>query len=139
MRKSVTDDGGKLVSDMKILRQVMIAPPIEDYVVAWCTRPKRTVTNGGQRNRRSCSSSASGQARAGAINHSRRKGNASRRPGACELMKMSEKMLSPALRHRIILNFQAEAEKRERRSNSRRWIQAESSANSESRSYLTLF
>ena len=47
--KVLPEDGGKLVNDMKqLLRQVMIAPPIEDYVVRLVHATQTNAHNGGQ-------------------------------------------------------------------------------------------
>ena len=106
------DDGGKLVNEMKLLlRQVMIAPPIEDYVVrlVYATQPngeQSGASNGSVKQFIRFGSSPRGAQSVilGA------KGNALAEGRVHVSYGDVEKVLSPALRHRIILNFQAEAE-----------------------------
>jgi MoxR-like ATPase len=110
--KVLPDDGGKLVNDMKLLlRQVMIAPPIEDYVVRLVHATQANGQNGGAANAsvkqfiRFGSSPRGAQAIIlGA------KGNALAEGRVHVSYEDVEKVISAALRHRIILNFQAEAE-----------------------------
>lgn len=106
------EDGGRLINEMKqLLRQVLIAPPIEDYVVrlVHCTQP--AAQNGvaappSVRNYLRFGSSPRGAQSIilGA------KGNALAEGRVHVSYEDVEKVLYPALRHRIILNFQAEAE-----------------------------
>ena len=105
-------DGGLLVNEMKqLLRQVMIAPPIEDYVVrlVYATQP----SNG---NGAANASPAKQYLRFGASPRGAQavilgaKGNALAEGRVHVSYEDVEKIFYPALRHRIILNFQAEAE-----------------------------
>ena len=106
------DDGGKLVNEMNLLlRQVMIAPPIEDYVVrlVHATQPNGDSigsSNGSIKQFIRFGSSPRGAQSVilGA------KGNALAEGRVHVSYEDVEAVLSPALRHRIILNFQAEAE-----------------------------
>jgi MoxR-like ATPase len=106
------DDGGKLVNDMKmLLRQVMIAPPIEDYVVrlVHATQPNgghNGPVNGSMKQFIRFGSSPRGAQSVilGA------KGNALAEGRVHVSYEDVEKVIAAALRHRIILNFQAEAE-----------------------------
>jgi MoxR-like ATPase len=106
------EDGGRHINDMKqLLRQVLIAPPIEDYVVRLVhgTQPAAqngTVTPASVRNYLRFGSSPRGAQSIilGA------KGNALAEGRVHVSYEDVEKVLYPALRHRIILNFQAEAE-----------------------------
>ncbi len=109
--KARPDDGGKLVNEMKqLLRQVLIAPPIEDYVVRLVHATQGNGQSGGS---------------AGSIKQYIRFGSSPRGAQAVILGAKGnaladgrvhvsyedvEKVTYPALRHRIILNFQAEAE-----------------------------
>jgi len=110
--KVLPEDGGKLVGEMQqLLRQVMIAPPIEDYVVrlVYATQPD----------------SANGSSPRAAVKQYIRFGSSPRGAQAIILGAKGnalaenrvhvsyedvERVVYPALRHRIILNFQAEAE-----------------------------
>jgi MoxR-like ATPase len=106
------DDNGDLVNAMKqLLRQVMIAPPIEDYVVRLVHATQQDGQNGGAARTtikqyiRFGSSPRGAQAIIlGA------KGNALVEGRVHVSYEDVEKITLPALRHRIILNFQAEAE-----------------------------
>ncbi|HEX5605855.1 MAG TPA: AAA family ATPase [Candidatus Binatia bacterium] len=106
------DDNGDLVNAMKLLlRQVMIAPPIEDYVVRLVHATQPDGQNGGAARTtvkqyiRFGSSPRGAQAIIlGA------KGNALVEGRVHVSYEDVEKITLPALRHRIILNFQAEAE-----------------------------
>lgn len=110
--KVLPDDQGQLVNEMKLLlRQVMIAPPIEDYVVrlVHATQPNGAPTassNGSVKQFIRFGSSPRGAQSVilGA------KGNALAEGRVHVSYEDVETVLSPALRHRIILNFQAEAE-----------------------------
>jgi MoxR-like ATPase len=109
--KVLPDDASQLINAMKhLLRQVLIAPPIEDYVVrlVHATQP---VANGGSRAapvkqylRFGSSPRGAQSAILGA------KGNALAEGRVHVSYADVEKVIYPALRHRIILNFQAEAE-----------------------------
>ena len=106
------EDGGKRVNDMqRLLRQVMIAPPIEDYVVRLVHATQPDGTNGApfksqvKQYIRFGSSPRGAQAVIlGA------KGNALAENRVHVSYEDVERTIFPALRHRIILNFQAEAE-----------------------------
>jgi len=106
------DGGSRIVNDMNyLLRQVMIAPPIEDYVVRLVHATQAEAQNGGPPNIpvkqyiRFGSSPRGAQAVIlGA------KGNALVEGRVHVSYSDVEKIVYPALRHRIILNFQAEAE-----------------------------
>jgi MoxR-like ATPase len=110
--KVLPDDGGKLVNEMKLLlRQVMVAPPIEDYVVRLVHATQPNGQNGGAAN-----ASVKQFIRFGASPRGAQsiilgaKGNALAEGRVHVSYEDVEKVISPALRHRIILNFQAEAE-----------------------------
>ena len=110
--KVLPDDEGQLIDEMKqLLRQVLIAPPIEDYVVrvVHATQPdsnsSSTPSSPVKQYLRYGSSPRGAQAIIlGA------KGNALAEGRVHVSYEDVEKMLYPALRHSIILNFQAEAE-----------------------------
>jgi MoxR-like ATPase len=110
--KVLPEDGGKLVREMQqLLRQVMIAPPIEDYVVRLVHATQSDAANG------AVSKSAVKQyIRFGASPRGAQavilgaKGNALTENRVHVSYEDVERVLYPALRHRIILNFQAEAE-----------------------------
>lgn len=110
--KVLADDGGKLINEMQqLLRQVLIAPPIEDYVVrvVHATQPNLNNGNGAaspvQQYLRFGSSPRGAQAVIlGA------KGNALAEGRIHVSYEDIARVVHPALRHRIILNFQAEAE-----------------------------
>ena len=110
--KVLPDDSGQLVSAMKhLLRQVLIAPPIEDYVVRLVHATQPVGSNGGnpaapvkQYLRFGSSPRGAQSAILGA------KGNALAEGRVHVSYADVEKVVYPALRHRIILNFQAEAE-----------------------------
>jgi MoxR-like ATPase len=110
--KVLPDDGGQLVLAMKqLLRQVLIAPPIEDYVVRLVHATQPFSSNGGtpaspvkQYLRFGSSPRGAQSAILGA------KGNALAEGRVHVSYADVEKVIYPALRHRIILNFQAEAE-----------------------------
>jgi MoxR-like ATPase len=110
--KVLPDDDGKLVNAMKqLLRQVMIAPPIEDYVVRLVHATHANGQNGGAAN-----ASVKQFIRFGASPRGAQsiilgaKGNALAEGRVHVSYEDVEKVISAALRHRIILNFQAEAE-----------------------------
>ncbi len=105
-------DGAELTGGMKqLLRQVLIAPPIEDYVVrlVHATQPgsnngNPTVSPVKQYLRFGSSPRGAQSIILGA------KGNALAEGRVHVSYEDVEKVVYPALRHRIILNFQAEAE-----------------------------
>jgi MoxR-like ATPase len=107
----LADDGAKLVAEMQqLLRQVLIAPPIEDYVVRLVHATQPQLGNGSaaapvkQYLRFGSSPRGAQSAILGA------KGNALAEGRVHVSYADVEKVIYPALRHRIILNFQAEAE-----------------------------
>jgi MoxR-like ATPase len=110
--KVLPDDAGQLIRAMKqLLRQVLIAPPIEDYVVRLVHATQPFLGNGGnpaspvkQYLRFGSSPRGAQSAILGA------KGNALAEGRVHVSYADVEKVIYPALRHRIILNFQAEAE-----------------------------
>ena len=110
MQKVLPEDGGKFINEMKqLLRQVLIAPPIEDYVVrlVHATQPHpQNAANSPVRQYLRFGSSPRGAQSVilGA------KGNALAEGRVHVSYEDVEKILYAALRHRIILNFQAEAE-----------------------------
>ena len=110
--KVLPDDGGKLVNEMKqLLRQVMIAPPIEDYVVRLVHATQANGHNGGTANPSVKQFIRFGSSPRGAQSIILgAKGNALVEGRVHVSYEDVEKMVSPSLRHRIILNFQAEAE-----------------------------
>jgi MoxR-like ATPase len=109
--KVLPDDAGQLINAMKhLLRQVLIAPPIEDYVVRLVHATQPQLGNGSaaapvkQYLRFGSSPRGAQSAILGA------KGNALAEGRVHVSYADVEKVIYPALRHRIILNFQAEAE-----------------------------
>ena len=110
--KVLPDDRGELVNEMKqLLRQVMIAPPIEDYVVRLVHATQTDGQNGGpaktlvkQYIRYGSSPRGAQSMILGA------KGNALVEGRVHVSYADIETIIFPALRHRLILNFQAEAE-----------------------------
>jgi MoxR-like ATPase len=109
--KVLPEDDGKLVNEMKqLLRQVLIAPPIEDYVVRLVHATHANGQNGG------AASSVKQYIRFGSSPRGAQsmilgaKGNALAEGRVHVSYEDVEKIIYPALRHRIILNFQAEAE-----------------------------
>ena len=110
--KVLPDDDGNHVNEMKrLLRQVMIAPPIEDYVVrlVYATHPHGEQNGGAnaavkQFIRFGSSPRGAQSVILGAKGHALAEGR-----GHVSYEDI-EKVIAPALRHRIILNFQAEAE-----------------------------
>src|SRR2546430_5941022 len=105
-------DSGKMIAAMtQLLRQVLIAPPIEDYVVRLVHATQPHSSNGGvagapvkQYLRFGSSPRGAQSVILGA------KGNALAEGRVHVSYEDVEKVIYPALRHRIILNFQAEAE-----------------------------
>ena len=106
------NDNGQLLSEMQqLLRQVLIAPPIEDYVVriVHATQP-------GSSNGNASGSPVKQYLRFGSSPRGAQaiilgaKGNALAEGRVHVSYEDVEKVIYPALRHRIILNFQAEAE-----------------------------
>jgi MoxR-like ATPase len=110
MQKVLPEDGGKFINEMKqLLRQVLIAPPIEDYVVrlvhATQPHPQKAANSPVRQYLRFGSSPRGAQSVIlGAKGHALAEGRVH------VSYEDVEKILYPALRHRIILNFQAEAE-----------------------------
>jgi MoxR-like ATPase len=110
--KVLPEDGARHVNEMKqLLRRVLIAPPIEDYVVRLVHSTQPLAQNGSTppasvRNYLRFGSSPRGAQSVilGA------KGNALAEGRVHVSYEDVEKVIYPALRHRIILNFQAEAE-----------------------------
>jgi MoxR-like ATPase len=110
--KVLPDDDGKLVNEMKqLVREVMIAPPIEDYVVRLVHATQAESANGGsppavvkQYIRFGSSPRGAQSIILGA------KGNALVEGRVHVSYEDVGKVILPALRHRLILNFQAEAE-----------------------------
>jgi MoxR-like ATPase len=106
------NDGGEIINEMKqLLRQVLIAPPIEDYVVRLVHATQPIAGNGGgpatpvkQYLRFGSSPRGAQSVILGA------KGNALAEGRVHVSYTDVEKVIYSALRHRIILNFQAEAE-----------------------------
>jgi MoxR-like ATPase len=93
----------------QLLRQVLIAPPIEDYVVRLIHATQPAAQNG-------ASASVRNYLRLGASPRGAQsvilgaKGNALAEGRVHVSYEDVEKVIYPAVRHRIILNFQAEAE-----------------------------
>ena len=111
VQKVLPEDGGKLINEMKqLLRQVLIAPPIEDYVVRLVHATQPQPQNG------TASSPVKQYLRFGSSPRGAQsvilgaKGHALAEGRVHVSYEDVEKILYPALRHRIILNFQAEAE-----------------------------
>jgi MoxR-like ATPase len=108
MQEVLAEDGGKLINEMKqLLRQVLIAPPIEDYVVrlVHATQPQNSPNSPVRQYLRFGSSPRGAQSVIlGAKGHALADGRVH------VSYEDVENVLYPALRHRIILNFQAEAE-----------------------------
>jgi MoxR-like ATPase len=109
--KVLPEDKG-LVNEMKqLLRQVMIAPPIEDYVVRLVHATQTDGQNGGP-----SKTSFKQYIRFGASPRGAQsvilgaKGNALVEGRVHVSYADIETIIFPALRHRLILNFQAEAE-----------------------------
>jgi MoxR-like ATPase len=105
-------DGAELTGGMKqLLRQVLIAPPIEDYVVRLVH-----ATQPGSNNGNPAESPVKQYLRFGSSPRGAQsvilgaKGNALAEGRVHVSYEDVEKVVYPALRHRIILNFQAEAE-----------------------------
>ena len=110
--KVLPDDDGGTVNKMKyLLRQVMIAPPIEDYVVRLVHATQAEAQNGGP-----VQTSVKQYFRFGSSPRGAQsiilgaKGNALAEGRVHVSYEDVEKVIFPALRHRLILNFQAEAE-----------------------------
>jgi len=106
------EDGGRRVSEMQeLVRQVMIAPPIEDYVVRLVHATQPDAGNGGP-----LKSSVRQYIRFGSSPRGAQaiilgaKGNALVENRVHVSYEDVERTIFPALRHRLILNFQAEAE-----------------------------
>ena len=110
--KVLPDDDSGTVDEMKfLLRQVMIAPPIEDYVVRLVHATQAEAQNGGP-----VQTSVKQYIRFGSSPRGAQsiilgaKGNALAEGRVHVSYEDVEKVIFPALRHRLILNFQAEAE-----------------------------
>jgi len=110
--KVLPADSGKLVNDMQqLLRQVMIAPPIEDFVVRLVHATQPDTANGGP-----LKSSVKQYIRFGSSPRGAQavilgaKGHALAENRVHVSYEDVERIIFSALRHRIILNFQAEAE-----------------------------
>lgn len=106
------EDGGRHINEMKqLLRQVLIAPPIEEYVARLVHTTQPLVQNGA-----AAPASVKNYLRLGSSPRGAQsmilgaKGNALAEGRVHVSYEDVEKVLYPALRHRIILNFQAEAE-----------------------------
>jgi MoxR-like ATPase len=106
------EDGARHINQMKkLLRQVLIAPPIEDYVVRLVHATQPAGQNGA-----APSASVKNYLRFGSSPRGAQsvilgaKGNALAEGRVHVSYEDVEKVIYPALRHRIILNFQAEAE-----------------------------
>lgn len=111
VNKILPDDNGRLVNEMKqLLRQVLIAPPIEDYVVrvVHATQPGNNGGKGTAAMKQYLRFGSSPRGAQAVILGA--KGNALAEGRVHVSYEDVEKVLYPALRHRIILNFQAEAE-----------------------------
>jgi len=110
--KVLPDDGGRLIGQMQqLLRQVLIAPPIEDYVVriVHATQPNLMNGNGATSPVKQYLRFGSSPRGAQAVILGA-KGNALADGRIHVSYEDVAKVIFPALRHRIILNFQAEAE-----------------------------
>jgi MoxR-like ATPase len=106
------EDGVRQIHEMQqLLRQVLIAPPIEDYVVRLIYATQPVAQNGS-----AAPASVRNYLRLGASPRGAQsvilgaKGNALAEGRVHVSYEDVEKVLYPAVRHRIILNFQAEAE-----------------------------
>jgi MoxR-like ATPase len=106
------DDNGKEINEMKqLLREVMIAPPIEDYVVRLVHATQPNGQNNGSANASVKQFIRFGSSPRGAQSMILgAKGNALVEGRVHVSYEDVEKVAASALRHRIILNFQAEAE-----------------------------
>lgn len=112
IEKVLPDDAERLINEMKqVLRQVLVAPPIEEYVVrlVHATQPQSQVgvvtTPAVKQYLRFGSSPRGAQSVIlGAKGHALAEGRVH------VSYEDVEKLIYPALRHRLILNFQAEAE-----------------------------
>ena len=110
--KVLPDDDGKLISQMQqLLRQVLIAPPIEDYVVrvVHATHPSLSNGNGSTSQVKQYLRFGSSPRGAQAVILGA-KGYALAEGRIHVSYEDVARVIHPALRHRIILNFQAEAE-----------------------------
>jgi len=110
--KVLPNDGAALINDMKLLlRQVLIAPPIEDYVVRLVHATQPNLPNGNTTIAPVKSYLRFGSSPRGAQSVILgAKGNALAEGRVHVSYEDIEKVVYPALRHRLILNFQAEAE-----------------------------
>jgi MoxR-like ATPase len=112
VNKVLPDDSAGLIDQMKqLLRQVLIAPPIEEYVVRLVHATQPLVSNGNKSTapvRQYLRFGSSPRGAQSVILGA--KGNALAEGRVHVSYEDVEKVVYPALRHRIILNFQAEAE-----------------------------
>jgi MoxR-like ATPase len=105
------DRGAHIRAMQQLLRRVLIAPPIEEYVVRLVHATQPTAQNGAP-----IPASVKNYLRYGSSPRGAQsiilgaKGNALAAGRVHVSYEDVEKVLYPALRHRIILNFQAEAE-----------------------------
>jgi len=110
--KVLPDDDGKLINQMQqVLRQVLIAPPIEDYVVRVVHATQPNISNGtapGSPVKQYLRFGSSPRGAQAVILGA--KGNALADGRIHVSYEDVAKVIYSALRHRIILNFQAEAE-----------------------------
>ncbi|MGH7928745.1 MAG: AAA family ATPase [Candidatus Binatia bacterium] len=111
-KRVLPEDGVRHINEMKqLLRQVLIAPPIEDYVVRLVHATQPAAQNGA-----AAPASVRTYLRLGSSPRGAQsvilgaKGNALAEGRVHVSYEDAERVLYPALRHRIILNFQAEAE-----------------------------
>ncbi len=110
--KVLPSDADKLIGEIKqLLRQVLIAPPIEDYVARLVYATQPSASNGG-----AATSTVKQYLRFGSSPRGAQsvilgaKGHALTEGRVHVSYEDVEKVLYAALRHRIILNFQAEAD-----------------------------
>jgi MoxR-like ATPase len=104
------DDGGRTIREsQQLLRQVLIAPPIEEYVVRLVHATQPVAGDGGAAAVRQYLRFGSSPRGAQAVILGA-KGNALAEGRVHVSYDDVQEVVYPALRHRIILNFQAEAE-----------------------------
>jgi MoxR-like ATPase len=110
MSTVLPDDGGTMIREsQQLLRQVLIAPPIEEYVVRLVHATQPLAGDGAAAPVRQYLRFGSSPRGAQAVILGA-KGNALAEGRVHVSYGDIEKVIYPALRHRIILNFQAEAE-----------------------------
>jgi MoxR-like ATPase len=110
INRILPQDGGAHIRAMQqLLRQVLIAPPIEEYVVRLVHATQPAAQNGTPASVKNYLRYGSSPRGAQSIILGA-KGNALAEGRVHVSYEDVEKVLYPALRHRIILNFQAEAE-----------------------------